>query len=41
MRNRLIQAQQDWNSEFVILAGTDVMIFKIFSPQNRRKNWRF
>jgi hypothetical protein len=23
------------------LAGADVMIFKIFSPKNGEKNWRF
>jgi hypothetical protein len=25
----------------IILAGTDVMIFKIFSPKNSAKKWRF
>jgi hypothetical protein len=23
------------------LSGTDVMVFKIFSPKNLAKNWRF
>jgi hypothetical protein len=25
----------------ILVSGTDVMIFKIFSPKNLAKNWRF
>jgi hypothetical protein len=36
-----LEALAELSIQNKIGSGTDVMIYKIFSPKNRRKNWRF